>query len=96
VIRGIRPDCARPSEDEPTGAVLPSHAPPQTVKPDDTARVSAPGQAGVGRRRPSPDLPTHRKSQRSAADDSGTDDDDDVIAPATRDIYRRDWAEFAA
>jgi integrase len=43
----------------------------------------------MGRRRPSLDVPTHRESQRPAADD-------DVIAPATRDIYRRDWAEFAA
>jgi hypothetical protein len=40
-------------------------------------------------------MPTHRESQRPAADDSVAADDD-VIAPATRDIYRRDWAEFAA
>jgi hypothetical protein len=34
---------ATSSEDEPTGAVLPPHASPQTVKPDDAARVSALG-----------------------------------------------------
>src|SRR5947209_6975950 len=86
---------ATSSEDEPTGAVLPPHAPPHIVKPDDAAGVAASGQAGVGRRRPSPDMPTHRESQRPAADDNVADGDD-VIAPATRDIYRRDWAEFAA
>src|SRR5690349_17416600 len=81
------------SEVEPTGAV-PPHAPPQTVKPDAAARVSAPGQAGVGGQ-PSSDMPTNRESQQPAADDIAADHDD-VIAPATRDIYRRDWAEFAA
>src|SRR3954447_5889144 len=86
---------ATSSEDEPTGAVLPPHAPPHIVKPDDAARVSASDQAGVGRRRPSPDMPTQRERQPAASDGSGAADDD-VIAPATRDIYRRDWAEFAA
>ena len=61
-------------------------------EPIDT--VLPPGQAGTGRRRPSPDSPAHHESRRSAADDRATADD--VIAPVTRDIYRRDWVEFAA
>src|SRR5690242_10326510 len=84
---------ATSSEDEPIGTVLPPRAPPQTVKPNDAACVSAPGQADVGQGRPPPDSPVHRESQQPAADDSAADDDD-VIAPATRDIYRRDWVEF--
>jgi site-specific recombinase XerD len=53
------------------------------------------GQAGTDRRRLSADLPAHRTSHRPAVNTIAADDDD-VIAPATRDIYRRDWAEFAA
>src|SRR5690242_294192 len=67
-----------------------------TVSEDEpTGTVLPPGQAGMDRRRPSPALPAHHESQRPAANNIAADDDD-VIAPTTRDIYRRDWAEFAA